>query len=328
MKRRNWLLHTTGTLLSFPLFSLESPVFKSKNRPGSFALDGNRIKFFHPEISRKFSILMLADTHLFRDDERGTPYKEFSARMAKAYNQTKHYKSGVAGNPETFFVDTLKTAADKKVELVALVGDLFSFPSEAAVDWVQAQFKNSTLDYCYTAGNHDWHYEGMKDNLENLRQTWIRNHLSPMYQGENPMYSIREIMGIRFLFIDNSTYQIQDTQLEMLKKEISRGKPFVLLLHIPIFAPERPVNFGCGHPLWNAETDRNFELERRERWPENGHTATTMEFRNLAFNAPNLLGILAGHIHAPSLDVVNGIPQFVTEANAVGGFLEVEFFPA
>lgn len=327
MKRRNWLLSTTGTLLSFPFFSLEATPLKSKPRLGSFALDGNRIRFFHPDIKNKFSILMLADTHLFRDDERGLPYKEFSARMSKAYNHTRHYKTNTEGEPEFFFVESLKIATEKKVELVALVGDIFSFPSEAAVDWVQEELKKSGLNYCYTAGNHDWHYEGMQDSLQHLRQTWIQNHLSPMYQGDHPLFSVREIMGVRFVFIDNSTYQIQPEQLEFLKKEISLKKPFVLLLHIPLFAPERPVSFGCGHPLWNASTDRNYALERRERWPEAGHTTTTMEFRHLVFNTPQLLGVLAGHIHAPSLDVINGLPQFVTEANAVGGHLEVEFLP-
>ena len=42
------------------------------------------------------------------------------------------------------------------------------------------------------------------------------------------------------------------------------------------------------------------------------------------FNTPNLLGVLAGHIHRPSLDVVNGVPQIVAEANAEGGYLDVE----
>jgi hypothetical protein len=34
---------------------------------------------------------------------------------------------------------------------------------------------------------------------------------------------------------------------------------------------------------------------------------------------------LAGHIHNQSVDVINGIPQVVSEANAEGGYLQVDF---
>jgi hypothetical protein len=36
------------------------------------------------------------------------------------------------------------------------------------------------------------------------------------------------------------------------------------------------------------------------------------------------MGILAGHIHKPTLDVIQGIPQLVTNANATGAYLKVE----
>ena len=53
----------------------------------------------------------------------------------------------------------------------------------------------------------------------------------------------------------------------------------------------------------------------------------TLDFHREVFAATNLLGIFAGHIHRQSLDVVHGIPQFVTEANATGAFMQAEFLP-
>jgi hypothetical protein len=35
----------------------------------------------------------------------------------------------------------------------------------------------------------------------------------------------------------------------------------------------------------------------------------------------------AGHIHRPSFDIVNGVPQVVTEANAEGGYRDVSVIP-
>lgn len=295
------------------------------NNRGSFSIDGNKVKFFNNSIEKPFNILMLADTHLFRDDERGKPFQQYSSRMAKAYNQTKHFQTGEVTTPEACFQKTLKIAKESNADLVALIGDIFSFPSEAAIEWVSNELSNIGLPYVYTAGNHDWHYEGMEGTSQYLRSTWINNRLQPMYQGENPMTSVREIHGIRLVTIDNSNYEILPEQYEFLLQEIKSGKPIVLMLHIPLYAPERSLGFGCGHPDWSAKTDKSFELERRKPWSVSGHTSTTMGFHKAVFNAPNMLGILAGHIHQQSLDIVNGIPQIVTNANAMGGHLQVEF---
>ncbi|MBN8249797.1 MAG: metallophosphoesterase, partial [Verrucomicrobia bacterium] len=92
--------------------------------------------------------------------------------------------------------------------------------------------------------------------------------------------------------------------------------------------PGRPLGFGCGHPDWGAHSDRNAGLERRVRWREGGHTPVTMEFHREVFAAPNLLGIFAGHTHRATLDVVQGVPQFVTNANATAASLHVEVLPA
>ena len=99
------------------------------------------------------------------------------------------------------------------------------------------------------------------------------------------------------------------------------------MLHIPLYVPGRSLGFGCGHPDWNAKNDKSYQLERRQPWRGNGYTLTTMEFHKMVFNSKNLMGILAGHIHNQSIDIVNGIPQIVAEANAEGGFLQIDFIP-
>jgi hypothetical protein len=99
------------------------------------------------------------------------------------------------------------------------------------------------------------------------------------------------------------------------------------MMHIPLYAPGRTMGYGCGHPDWTAANDKNFEIERRPRWPQSGHRKTTMDFHQEVFQAPNILGILAGHVHRYSLDVLNGIPQVTTDSNATGAWLDVNFLP-
>ena len=329
MKRREFIATSMGAVAATNMVATNvSAASPAKSSRGTFAVDGNRVKFYLPKVKAPIRVMVVADTHLFTDDERGEPYREFSGRMAGAYNQTRHFQTGEVTNPEESFERVLERAKENEVNLLALVGDIFSFPSEAAIDWVGQKLEDSGLRYAYVAGNHDWHYEGMAGSLEELRATWIEKRLKPLYQQSDPLMSFHDVGEIRFLTIDDSHCQILPRQLEFFRAQVATGKPLVLMLHIPLFAPGRPMGYGCGNPDWGAKSDRNFELERRPRWPESGHTQATLDFHREVFSAPNLLGVFAGHIHRSSLDVVNGIPQFVTDDNASGAWIDAEFLPA
>jgi len=294
---------------------------------GSFSIDGTSLRFRHPKIKSRQSFLMLADTHLFRDDARGKKYAEFSGRMAKAYNRTKHFETGSDTDPETCFMASLARMTGQKQTLLALVGDILSFPSEAGVEWVMGQLAQAGIPHVYTAGNHDWHYEGMAGSSADLRRTWVAERLKPLYAGADPLFHLQPMGDIDLLIIDNSTYEIHPEQLAFFRERERRGRPMLLLLHIPLYVPGRSLGFGCGHPDWSAKNDRSWQLERREPWRSDGHTHTTMDFHRAVFRSEHLIGILAGHIHKPSVDVVNGIPQIVCEANAHGGYLDIELLP-
>ena len=164
----------------------------------------------------------------------------------------------------------------------------------------------------------------MEGSSQELRDTWTAKHLTPMYQGNHPLYAAYDFNGIRFVCIDDSTYEILPEQLEFFREQIKSGLPLLLLMHIPIYMPGRTLGYGCGHPKWGEKTDRNYEIERREKWRKEGHTQVTMDFCEEVFNAPNLLTVLAGHTHQQSLDIKNGIPQVVSGHNACGFYAEVK----
>lgn len=287
----------------------------------AFSIQGHRVRLSHPGVREGFRLVMVADTHLSRDDERGEPFRKYSGRMAAAYRETRHFESGRATHPEEGLSDALEEAKRVKAAMVVLAGDLLSFPSEAAVEWLVERLQASGIPWIYTAGNHDWHYEGMEGSLEELRRKWVKERLGALYRGREPMMSVDVVQGVKLVAIDNSTYEISEAQLEFFREQLRDGAPVVVFLHIPLYAPGRGMGYGCGHPQWGAAVDRSFEIERRPRWPEGGHTAVTMAFRREVFGASQVLGVFAGHTHQAAVDVVNGVPQCVAAANAAGGYL-------
>ncbi|WP_400073518.1 metallophosphoesterase family protein [Zobellia russellii] len=331
MKRRSFFRRTTTALMGLGLTttSFAKTTHKKIKKPVKVCttIDQQKVFFYADVINEAIKVVHIADTHLFKDDERGTPYQKYSNRMAKAYNQTTHFKTQIETNPEEAFEQTLAFAKEVNADVIILNGDIFSFPSEAAIEWVQSKLKDTGIPYIYIAGNHDWHYEGMEGTLESLRDTWIEKRLLPLYQGNHSLMAAYDIKGIRFLAIDNSTYQINEEQLTFFMEQVASGLPLVLLVHIPMYAPGKNVLFGCGNPNWRAATDRNFEIERRPKWPESGHTQTTLNFHKKVFTAPNLLGIFAGHVHQNSIEMIKGKPQIVTDDNASGGYLDITFLP-
>ena len=329
MNRRSFLKDSSVLAGGFGLTTV--PNIKEKTQLNEslnqafVTVDQQKVSFFSDQIKSKIKVIHIADTHLFMDDERGAPFQEYSNRMAKAYNETTHFKNRNKTNPNECFEKTLAFAKEKKADLIALVGDIFSFPSELAIEWVLSKLNDVGIPFVFVAGNHDWHYEGMKGSLESLRDIWIKKRLLPLYQGNNPLMAAYDVKGVRFLAIDNSTYEINEKQLTFFNNQAKTGLPLVLMVHIPMYAPGKNISFGCGNPNWGASSDRNYKLERRPKWPEKGHSQTTFDFYNLVFNTPNLLGIFTGHIHKSSIEITNGKPQIVSDDNASGGYLEIDF---
>jgi predicted phosphodiesterase len=324
MKRRNLFHKGFLFLISSPLLSFRKG--QEQIERGFISLEEPNVRFYHSRVLEKFRCTFIADTHLSRDDERGRDFTLYSDRMSKAYLKTRHFQTGVETNPEEAFVNTLEIAKKENSSLLILAGDIFSYPSEAAITFVLQELKKIGIPYIFTAGNHDWHYEGMTGSADHLRKTWINNRLLALYQGEHPMYGVRKIHGIRIITLDNSTYEINEDQLDFFEDQLAKGDPILLCVHIPFYVPGRNVGFGCGHPEWNGMNDKNFELEKRERWPESGHSAITKNFYQRMKTSPQIIGILAGHIHKHSVAIFNhGFPQIVTSANAGGGYLTLHF---
>ena len=269
------------------------------------------------ELASPFNVMHITDTHISCDNENDEEYLQYSRRMRDAYVSGKHYQTGQPFTPLESFENLLTTAKEKKIDLIFLTGDIINYPSETAVRAVLERLETTGIPFLYTAGNHDWYYEGMEGSADFLRETWVEQRLKPLYLAVDPMCSATLFHGVNMVCIDDSTYRITERQLEFYRKQKSKPEPLVLLMHIPLYMPT--LSFGsCGHPEWGEATDRNYIIERRERWPTEGCGKATLDFVQEVFSTPNLIGIFTGHYHGSQVIVSGGGVQYITPAAVQG----------
>lgn len=292
-----------------------------------YSSTGPNINIYSSAVSDTVRLMVFADTHLWMSDEREEPYREYSARMAGAYHSVKHFQTGAPTTPEESFLATIRLAQQRGVDAIAMLGDIVSYPSERGVEWIGEVLDTVAIPCYYTSGNHDWHYEGMEGSSESLREKWRGERLMSLFGDNDPDAYTVEVKGVRLLLVDNSNYKITPEQRDAVAAEVKSGKPFILMHHIPLYAPSRSVSFGIGHPDWSAATDKNYKIERREQWPAEGHTEVDYEFYDLATSAPNLLASIAGHVHSYGVDIIHGRPHYTVGANAQGAYYIVNIMP-
>ena len=275
-------------------------------------------------LTNPLTILQISDSHISCDNESDREYEIYSARMNQAYPLVDHYKTCEKVTPMQCFSDLMELAKKENVDLIALTGDILNYPSATAVERVCNLLDDTNIPHIYVSGNHDWHYEGMPGTADQLRLKWATERLKPLYSG-GIFFSSRILNGINMVVIDNSTYQINEEQLEFYKQQQARPEPIMLFAHIPIFMPT--LGICCGHPDWGSDTDTGYQVERRERWSENGNKASTTEFVNQVMNTRKLIGIFTGHWHQSRAIKYQDKIQFIAGAALNGQYRMIRLVP-
>lgn len=305
LARRSFLILSGLTAVS-AVAENTTPVPETPNLPPqtTVALEGDTLTVRSPWVRKTTRIMVEGDSHYVTDDVRGVPYRQYSNRMS--------------GGPKNMMPlrEKLETAQKSGCAAALLLGDTFNFPSEAAIEQLTAVIQQAPLPTYYIAGNHDWHYEGWEGTSDSQRTKFVTERMLPLYGGRDwQAYAVRA-GGIKVLMVDDSTCEINATQLDFLKRELADGEPALLCMHVPIYLPwlrgiKDGIDYSIGHPDWDEAHDPYYKIEQRLPWPKEGHSEITYRFYCEVLSTPNLIGVVAGHVHTERLDVFGNKFQFV-----------------
>jgi len=252
----------------------------------------------HVGAKKPFDVMHVSDTHIVRADERDDERK---AKVAA-------WRTGSMGYGEHYLDEAIRYARERGMYMMH-TGDLYDFVSEANLDIAARHMLEA--DWFVCAGNHEFSkYVGEAKEDEAYKASSFE-----AVQGAFPndiFFASRVINGVDFVAVDDVYYHFTARQLELMKAEVSKGLPIVLLIHVPLYTPEfcaselEATDGNCayltGAPLEITETfDRGVTYPAGEEWRyrkvQQRADEPTLAFLAWLKEQPLLKGILCGHMH-------------------------------
>jgi UDP-2,3-diacylglucosamine pyrophosphatase LpxH len=249
-------------------------------------------------LNKPFDVMHVSDTHLTWADDRDEEQKvKLAARRA-----------GYMGFGEHYLDEAIHYAREHGMYMFH-TGDLYDFISEANLDLAARHMLEA--DWFVSAGNHEFsHYlgEAKEDDAYKARRYEDVQGVFP----NDIFFASRVINGVNFVALDDVYYNFTEKQQELMKAEMAKGLPVIMLCHVPLYTPEfcaselEAMNGNCayltGVPLEITETyDPGVTYPPGEEWRyrkvQQRADQPTLDFIAWLKEQSLLKGILCGHMH-------------------------------
>ena len=242
-------------------------------------------------LEKPFSVLHISDTHLT------AAYEHENEKKQQLHNSRT---TTFGGRQEEALRDALAWAK-QHVDYVVHTGDLIDWQSEANFDLVRKYFGESMFG---SMGNHEFSTDMWLSEPKEEKNEGYKDHTRDMLQSVYPFdvrFQSQVVNGVNFITLDNVYGYVTATQVSLFQKEVSKGLPIVLCMHVPFFTDN----------LWRATMrfwrDKG-RLTYRDLPTPNGdylrqrEDPVTRDFISYLKKEPLLRCILAGHEHITAED--------------------------
>lgn len=259
-----------------------------------------------PGLKEEYEFLYLTDTHMIiPDDKEDKQIADYSRERLKHFTNQEDYNAGIR------FTDWIAYVNTNGLEGLLLGGDIIDSPSASNLEYLDTSLAGLSVPYVYTIGNHDWTYpwEYMTETGKEAYLPLLSSHMD-----DNPAIHTMEYEEFTIAAIDNSSNQINPAALEAYKQLLDKGKPVILMLHVPLYTESV---LAKSKEVWKNAVILGGGIHGGI-YPD----AVSTQFLHLttAKDSP-VAAVLAGHVHFADKDVITGeksIPQIVGDAGYKG----------
>lgn len=235
-----------------------------------------------PGIKREYHFLHIADVHIAY---AGADESEADKLLAE--RETKNWSpAGVTPlQAWELMEEYVKTQADR-IDGLLIAGDCMNYYSAGNVTCLKKKIQSFPTEVLYVPGNHELMiYSDTQPDIS----TCYREYYDEVMTG-NADFWVRDYGDFLIIGMNDAAKEITETQLELLKEQIARKIPIILLVHIPLQTKEV---LDAIEKRWGAR-DPYFLFEANDHASE-----FAKEFSHMIRQPEsNVAAILAGHIHA------------------------------
>lgn len=199
-------------------------------------------------------------------------------------------------------LDDLSAKAQELDAFIVHSGDLIDFVSQRNLDIAEGFTAQNDVFAC--AGNHEYHVYIWDDGEDIPRRESVEEKVQTAFSNDI-RFSVRVEHGVKFIAVDNSLHKIEQWQLDKFKEEIRDGMPTILVMHVPVYAPDifefQMKKYDYPHPAWLMAVPPTLmeEYSYEQQWiDEQKANDATNAFYDLIVTSPNLKAIITGHDHA------------------------------
>lgn len=258
-------------------------------------------------LEKPFSILHISDTHLTavypNEDEK-------KQQLHKIRTTT------FGGRQEEALRDSLDWAR-QHVDYVVHTGDLIDWQSEANFDLVKKYFGEGVVG---CLGNHEfsqhmWLSEPKETGTEQYKDL-TRKKLQEVFPYDIELQS-QVVGGVNFVTLDDVYGYVTERQVELFRKEVKKGLPIVLCMHVPFHTENI---WRADIRFWHDEKSRfrNVAPDPSGEYKRQQDDPVTSAFIAYLKTEPLLKAILAGHLH---ITIQDQFSPTATEYVVGGNFL-------
>ena len=258
-------------------------------------------------LEKPFSILHISDTHLTavypNEDEK-------KQQLHKIRTTT------FGGRQEEALRDSLDWAR-QHVDYVVHTGDLIDWQSEANFDLVKKYFGEGVVG---CLGNHEfsqhmWLSEPKETGTEQYKDL-TRKKLQEVFPYDIELQS-QVVSGVNFVTLDDVYGYVTERQVELFRKEVKKGLPIVLCMHVPFHTENI---WRADIRFWHDEKSRfrNVAPDPSGEYKRQQDDPVTSAFIAYLKTEPLLKAILAGHLH---ITIQDQFSPTATEYVVGGNFL-------
>ncbi|MCR5357397.1 MAG: metallophosphoesterase [Lachnospiraceae bacterium] len=242
----------------------------------------------------RFNIFFLADSHISKCDDRDKDLITKAARRSILFK-----KDGI--NSWDRFDMLIEESKNCDTDIVVMGGDIVDSAMYASIDHVRDRLSTLNVPYMYYMGNHDFEYGA--EYFTPLSYSEYLPRLDDMHGKSS--YQVREYDDFIIFAADDNNSQVNREILDAFKKEITKGKPVILALHVPIepVTGDRALIEKC-----NEVYGENSAKEHQLIMGPDGcvPNSITQEFIDLVLSDDSpVIMVLAGHLHFYHKDMLN-----------------------